>query len=163
MSAEVSLREVVDHLNMLSDESSAYLNKTTGELILPSDEELSAAEEREDVEGCLEWQRVMIEKAREVLDSDDYLKLPSKFDIHEYRVMQEFCYSVNLPQLSEQLLRNIRGSGAFGRFKQAIYSLEIEKDWYRFRDEEYQRIAVEWLEVNGIAYRKDSDAEERRT
>src|SRR5215210_2227462 len=99
MPAVVALREVVDHLNMVGDESSAYLNKTTGELILLSDEELSAAEEQEELEDYPEWQRVMIQKAREVLDSDDYLELPSKFDIHEYRIMEEFCRSISQPQL----------------------------------------------------------------
>lgn len=153
----------MDHLNMVSDESSAYLNKTTGELILLSDEELSAAEEQEDSEDYPEWQREMIEKARQVLDSADYVELPSKFDIHEYRIMEAFCHSVNLPELRDQLLRKIRGSGAFGRFKQAIYSLGIEEDWYRFRDAEYERIAVEWLEENGIAYKRDLIVEERRT
>ena len=160
MPVAVSLREVVDHLNMVGDESSAYLNKTTGELILLSDEELSAAEEQENLEDYPEWQQGMIEKAREVLDSDDYLELPGKFDIHEYRIMEEFCSSVSLPELREQLLRKIRGSGAFGRFKHAIYSLGIEKDWYVFRDAVYERIAVEWLEENGIAYRRDLNAKE---
>ena len=160
MSVAVSLREVVDHLNMVSDESSAYLNKITGELLLLSDEELSAAEEQEESEDYPEWQREMIKKAREVLDSGDYVELPSKFDIHEYRTMEEFCHSVNLPQLREQLLRKIRGSGAFGRFKQAVYSLGIEEEWYRFRDAEYERIATEWLEENGIPYSRDLNAEE---
>ena len=163
MPAVVALREVVDHLNMVGDESSAYLNKTTGELILLSDEELSAAEEQEELEDYPEWQRVMIQKAREVLDSDDYLELPSKFDIHEYRIMEEFCRSISQPQLREQLLQEIRGSGAFGRFKQAIHSLGVAQDWYSYRDAEYERIALEWLEDNEVAYRRDSGAEEQRT
>ncbi len=47
MSVTVSLEEIVDHLNMVGDESSAYLNRKTGELVMLAGEELSAAEERE--------------------------------------------------------------------------------------------------------------------
>ncbi len=101
----------------------------------------------------------MIEKARVVLDSDDYVELPTKFDIHEYRIMEEFCPSLQLPQLRDQLLRKISGSGAFGRFKQAIYSLGIEEDSYQFRNAEYVRIAIEWMEENGIAYTRELNTE----
>ncbi len=162
MVMEVSLREVVDHLHMLSDESSAYLNTKNGEMVLLSDEEMSAAEEHEELGDYLEWQRERIQKAREVQDSDDYLELPTKFDIHEYRIVEEFCLTRKPPQLRDHLLRRIRGGGAFGRFKRAVYSLEIEKEWYRFRDAEYERIAVDWLEVSGISYRRDLSGEAGR-
>ncbi len=155
----VSLREVIDEMNIISDEHSAYLNKRTGELITLSLEELSAAEENDDLTGYPEWQQPMIEKAREVLISDDYLKLPTKFDIHEYRIMEGFCLSIENPQGRHQLLHQIRGGGAFRRFKNTIYSLGIEEDWYRYRDAEYERIAVEWLEANGIEYRRDQNDE----
>ncbi len=39
----VSLREVVEEMNIISDEHSAYLNKRTGELVTLSREELPAA------------------------------------------------------------------------------------------------------------------------
>lgn len=163
MSVTVSLREIVDHLNMISDESSAYLNKLTGELVLVSAEELSAAKEQEDLDDYPEWQRGSIKMAREVQDSEDYQKLPSKFDIHEYRIMEEFCHSVEPQGLRNQLVAQIKGSGAFGRFKQAIYSLGIEKDWYQFRDAEYERVAIEWLEETGIAYHMDLGEGRRRS
>jgi hypothetical protein len=38
-----------------------------------------------------EWQRESIVKAREILDSEDWIALPSKFDIHEYAIMEEFA------------------------------------------------------------------------
>jgi hypothetical protein len=41
-----------------------------------------------------DWQKEMIQKAREVAESDDYLTLPSKYDIHERHIMEEFCYSI---------------------------------------------------------------------
>ena len=163
MSVTVSLEEIVDHLNMVGDESSTYLNRKTGELVVLTDEELTEAEEREDMEDYPEWQRQRIALARDIQDSEDYLELPTKFDIHEYRIVEEFCRSVEPQELREQLLSKIRGSGAFGRFKREIYRLKIETDWYRFRDAELERIAMQWLEANEVAYRRDSDSEDQRT
>jgi hypothetical protein len=127
---------------MAGDESSAHLNRKTGELVMLADEELTAAEEGEDMEDYPEWQRQRIALAREIQDSEDYLELPTKFDIHEYRIVEEFCRSVVPQELREQLLRKIRRGGAFGRFKREIYKLKIEKDWYRFRDAELERIGM---------------------
>jgi len=146
---------VIEHLDMLNDEITAYLNKQTGELVVLSTEELSAAEEGEDPADYPEWQQEAVLKAQEVIASDDWLELPDKFDIHEYNVMEEFCYSVADTQISERLLGQIRGSGAFRRFREAIDFFGIEQDWYRFRSETMERIAVEWLEANQIAYSRD--------
>jgi len=83
MRAIVSIKDVVDEMDIPSDEHSAFLNRHTGELVTLSSEEISAAEEDDNVDDYPEWQQEMIIKAKEVIISDDYLLLPSKFDIHE--------------------------------------------------------------------------------
>ena len=32
----------------------------------------------------------------------------------------------------------------------------IEEEWYRFRQEELEKIAIDWLEANQISYTKDN-------
>jgi hypothetical protein len=88
----------------------------------------------------------MIIKAKEVISSDDFLLLPSKFDIHEYHIMENFCCSVEGDK--------IRGRGAFRRFKDAIKSHGLEEEWYSFRQETLEKIAIDWLEGNHISYTK---------
>jgi len=154
MKTLVSLTDVVDEMDVLSDEHSAFLNRHTGELVTLSREELSAAEEDNDIVDYPEWQHEMIFKAREVIGSDDYLPLPSKFDIHEYHIMEDFCYSVADDKIRGALLDKIRGSGAFRRFKDAIQVNGIEEDWYSFRQEALEKIAIDWLEANQIPYAK---------
>jgi hypothetical protein len=157
MKAIVSLKDIIDEMDTLSDELSGFLNRRTGELITLTSEELSAAEDRdeEDIDEYPEWQQEMIVKAREVIDSDDYLPLPCKFDIHEYRIIEDFCYSLADDMIKENLLHKIKGSGAFRRFKDTIREYGIEKEWYRFRQEELEKIAIDWLEANQISYTKD--------
>jgi hypothetical protein len=95
-----------------------------------------------------------------VLESDDFVALPDKFEIPEYSIMERFCLSLSdeglQEGLQEELLHAIRGSGAFRRFKDAIYRKEIQDDWYRFRDESIKDIAIDFLESEGIAWQDDT-------
>lgn len=166
MAVTVKLADVVDHLEMLSDESVAYLNKRTGELYWLSEEELFTIEEDEeddedeDLVDEPEWLREAKLKAKEVTESDDWLALPSKFDIHEYGIMEEFCRSIEDEEMSKGLVHQIRGSGAFRRFRNAITLIGLEQAWYHFRASALERIAVDWLEENQIAYSRDEISEE---
>lgn len=159
----VKLQDVVDGLEMQADEMSAYLNKRTGELIPVTDEELEEAEDEEldegeeiDLADYPEWQRESILKAKEIIGSEDWIELPSKFDIHEYGIMEEFCRSIADPEVSDGLLSAIRGSGAFGRFRGALEALDLRQEWYDFRATELERIAVEWLDDNQIEYTRET-------
>ena|ERR1035437_177232 len=67
---------------------------TYQELVTLSSEELSAAEEDDNIDEYPKWQQDMIIKAKEVINFDDYLLLPSKFDIHEYHIIEAFYCSV---------------------------------------------------------------------
>ncbi|MEK6280202.1 MAG: UPF0158 family protein [Acidobacteriota bacterium] len=156
----VKLRDVVDGLDMAGDEMSAYLNKRTGEVVPITNEELEAAEEEEeeeeeDLADRPEWQQESIMQAREIIGSEDWIELPSQFDIHEYSIMEEFCRSIADPKLSERLLGTIRGSGAFRRFRGALEVLNLQQDWYDFRAAELEKIAVAWLEENEIEFTRE--------
>jgi len=151
MTLVVSLRDFVGEMQMLSDDRHAYLNKVTGELITISDDDVAMAESDE-ADELLEWQDELVEAAKKVLSSDEYLEIPSAFDIHEYEIMERFCLSFPDEKISDVLLGKIRGSGAFRRFKDTIYRYGIEKEWFRFRDEAYKEIAISWLEEKGFAY-----------
>jgi len=162
MKPVVSLREIVNEMDVFSDENYAYLNRRTGELVTIREEEIAIAEEDYDLTEFPEWQHDLIEKTREVLESNDYIPLPSKFDIHEYAIMERFCYSIKDEELSEELIYQIKGSRAFRRFKDAIHRHNIAEDWYLFRQQALEEIAVEWLEAHGIAYRREDEAAEGR-
>ena len=157
MKVIVSVKDIVDEMDVPSDNFSSFLNRQTGELVTLTSEDLSAAEDgnEEDIDEYPQWQQKMIIKAKEVIGSDDYLPLPSKFDIHEYRIMEDFCSSVEDDEIREDLLYKIKGSGAFRRFKDAIHVHGIEDEWYRFRQDELEKIAIDWLEINQITYNRD--------
>jgi hypothetical protein len=152
----VSLQSVVNEMDVLSDEVTAYINKKTGELYSVTEEEVGILERGyEEDEFIPEWQRETLPKVREVLESGDFVLLPDKFEIHEYSIMERFCLSLSDEGLQDELLNAIRGSGAFRRFKDAIYRKDIQDDWYRFRDQALKRIAIDFLEAEGIPWQDD--------
>ena len=178
MAIVVSLRDLVDELQTLSHESHVYLKKSTGKAISIRDddfemvrnmEEFDEIEEENDdsefvndFDGYSDLETEFFQDVKNVLLlDDDYLKLPSKFDVDEYEIMERFCLSVSDKKISDVLLGKIRGSGAFRRFKDTIYRYRIEEDWFRFRDEAYKEIAISWLESHGFAYTDDMNRREK--
>lgn len=154
----IRLKDVIENMDAVGDEIKIFLNIRTGEFVTLSTEELGAAEDGEDIENFPEWQQAVIQQAEAVLFTNDYRELPTKFDIHEYAIMENFCYTVEDEALSRRLLNGIRGRGAFRYFKDTVYQFGIERDWYQFREQAFKKIAIEWLQSNEIAY-TDEEAE----
>jgi hypothetical protein len=163
MSLPAKLKDVIDALEEAGYGHPHYLDRRTGQIFLITNEEMEAAEEDEPISDYPEWQRDSILKAREILGSEDFVVMPDQFEINEYRIMEDFCLSFEDREIGEDLLRQIKGSGAFGRFKHAIYSLGVEKAWYQFRSSEFERIATDWLEQEEIPYTRDDEIEAKKS
>ena len=153
MTISVKLDDIIDGMECQSDESNSYLNKRTGTVVSISDEEMQAAEDNDPIEDFPEWQQDLIKIAKEILqETGDYIGLPSKFDIDEYSIMERFCLSIDDPEISDTLYSLIKGSGAFRRFKDALYEYDLSDDWYKYRNNALKEIAIEWCQENGIEF-----------
>lgn len=148
----VKLKDLIEGLDFQSEERSSFLNRTTGEVVSITDEELRAAEEAQPLEDFPDWQHDAIRIAGEILETDHYLQLPDRFAIHEYQIMERFCLSVDEDDLRDDLCDAIRGRGAFRRFKDRVQAYGIAEEWYRYRDAALREIAVAWCEAHGITY-----------
>lgn len=154
MAAVISLREVIEALQMQSDDCVSYLDPDTGEIITVTLEERELAEETEEsLEDVPEWQRQMLPKVRAALASDRCLQLPDRFEIHEWSIMDEFAQTRDSERMREELLDAIHGAGAFRMFRSTIRRLGIENSWYKFREEALAEIARNWLEEHKLPYR----------
>jgi len=152
----VKLDDVVEALDSATEELTYYLDKRTAEIVLITDEDIQAAEDDELISEYSDWQRDSILKAREVLgESEQFIPLPDQFEIHEYKIMEDFCRDFEDQQVGKELLRLVKGSGAFRRFKNAINEMGVNKAWYAFKQRELEKIAIEWLEENEIPYSRE--------
>ena len=148
----VKLSDLIEGMDFQSDEQSSFLNLTTGEVVSITDEELRAAEEDAPLEDFPDWQHDAIRFARDIVETDHYLPLPDRFEIHEYSIMERFCLSVDDEDMRDDLCDAIRGRGAFRRFKDRMQLYGMAEEWYRYRDEALREIAVAWCEEHGIPY-----------
>lgn len=152
---KVSLKDIVDALEMQSDEDFYFLDRQTGKVEFVSREVLGIAEDGGTIDDVLEWQEDQFEVAEARLaDWDRFEKLPTKHDIHEWEIMREFADSVEPERLSDELQNAIRGAGAFRYFKDTLRRYRREQDWYAFRAAALRQIAIDWCEQNGIEYNK---------
>jgi len=153
MAIRVKLDDIIEGLEFQSDESSSFLNTKTGEVILMTDYAMRAAEDDEPLEEVPDWEQDLVAIAGEILaETDQYIQLPTKYDIDEYSIMEKFCMSLNNQKISDILCDLISGSGAFRRFKDAIYKYGVEDEWYKYRNNAIKEIAIEWCREHNIEF-----------
>lgn len=153
MTAEVSLQDIVAAMDLPNAEWASYLDPVTGEIVTVTDEDRRLLEEGGGVEGLPAWQREMLPKVREALESERFLQLPTSFDIHEWAIMERFAHSRSTLTERDELLAAIHGAGAFRKFRRSVQELGIEEDWYGFRQSTFEGSAKAWLEAHNIPYK----------
>ena len=132
---KIKLDDVIEALEFVNDgmDAGAYLNPKTYEIVYIDDYIDISSEKKEEI-------------------YDEYISLPSKYYIDEYSMMEEFIETIDDVKLYNQLYIAINGKGAFRRFKDTCINFDIIDDWYRFRDEKYKELAIEWCKDNNIEY-----------
>lgn len=90
-----------------------------------------------------------------------YLPLPSQFDIHEYRVMEDYIRELDDNALANRLANAIRGKGAFRRFKNTLISCGKIQSWYDYRDQYYWQFARKWCRAHDIEFVDDQKENNR--
>ena len=104
---KVKLGVILDAIEMADDNYTYFLDLETGESVFLADELITGL----DNEGLED----------EIEESPErYLRLPTKFEIHEYHIMEEFIWTLK-GEKADKLERAIRGRGAFRRFKDMVF------------------------------------------
>ncbi len=132
---KVKLSEVIDALDFTNDEIEYYYNPDNGEIFMSNIGEFEDLNEDELDE--------LFEKS---------IMLPTRYDINEYEMMEDFAETIEDTRLQNQLYISLNGSGAFRRFKDTCINFDIINDWYKFRDEKYKELAINWCKENNIEF-----------
>ena len=153
----VSIKAIVDELEFQSPEVSSYLNTKTGAIeMLIGDDERRAMEV---LEGGLAPEESdlppeIITLVEAIHDgSDDIIQLPDSFDIHEYSLIEDFCFRIEDPEIKEIMLDVIRGTGAFRRFRDNAERFDLMEDWYAYRTSRLTELAKDWCDDNDIPWK----------
>jgi hypothetical protein len=147
----VKLSEVAGNIDAQSDEMAFYIHRSTGEILLVENDVLAAIHKGRTPYAMIGSEE-MIEDARRVAASKDFIALPHQRDFDGYGVMAALCRTVEDDRLRAHLETAISGKGAFRRFKDTVHRYSIEQRWYAFHNEALGGFAREFLDENGIAY-----------
>jgi hypothetical protein len=154
MPLPVKLQDVIAEMDIASHTFKAFINRKTGDLTTLTETMIEEAESGLDFE---EEDDETVPSPKEVLESDDYLELPDKDDIHEWSIMERFSGSVEKDAWREELLTAIHGRGAFRIFRDSIHRLGIEENWHAFRNEALSEIARDFLLAHDIPFIEGSE------
>lgn len=136
---KIKLQTVTDAIEQASEAYLMYYDLKTKETVyLPdawvtgeTDEELAAQMEKE---------------------PERFLPFPTKYEIHEYSIMESFVDYLPPGKIKSELSGAIRDKGAFRRFKQSIRFYGIEQLWYDYRANAYRELAERWCRDNEMEW-----------
>lgn len=136
---KIMIQQVIDAIEQANDGCTGFWDSQTGEIVWLWDEN-SFVEQNEELAELIEN------------NTSRFYCLPTKFEIHEYSIMESFVEYLPNGRIKGELSDAIRGKGAFRRFKQSVCYHGIEQLWYDYRSEVYQEKAVRWCADNEIEY-----------
>lgn len=136
---KINLNVVLDAIEAADDNYTYFLDMETGESVFLVDELVTGL----DNEG-------LDDEIQE--NFGRYLRLPTRFEIHEYNIMEQFIWSLPEGRQQNMLERAIQGRGAFRRFKDMVCNLGLEKKWFQYEADTYKKMAIEWCRDQEIEY-----------
>ncbi len=135
---KIKLQQVIYAIEEADDNWTGFYDSQTGETVWLGDRDFD--DDYEETEELIET------------SENRFFRFPTKFDIHEYSIMEDFVDDLPAGAIRNELMNAIRGRGAFRRFKDGIYYHGIEQQWYDYQAEAYKRIAIRWCRDEGLEY-----------
>ena len=114
---KIKLEQVIEAIETANEAFIYFYDTQTGETVYLQDEMITG--ERDEA----------LEELIEISPRGRFLRFPTKYDIHEYSIMESFIESLPSGAARQELAHAIHGKGAFRRFKNGIYYHHIEQQW----------------------------------
>ena len=132
----VTLSKIVEGLEMVDDIIDCYYNPEKDEIFLSNIGEYEELTEDE-IDDLFEKSII----------------LPTQYEIYEYQIMVDFIETIYNLEIKNNLQRLIQGKGAFRRFKDYCFEMNIIQEWYNYRDKRYKEIAIDLCKQNELEYK----------
>lgn len=137
----IPLKQVIQAIEEANEVFTSFWDKKTGKTVYLADPLMTDMTEEDEA------------LAAEMEDTPErFLRFPTKYEIHQYRIMEDFIDQLPPGKAQEELAYAIRGKGAFRRFKQSVRYHGLEQRWYDYLAESYRELAIRWCEEVGLEY-----------
>lgn len=143
-SKPVYLEDIADAFEECMDGWAQFLDTRTGEIVALAEDPYMACEEDQEL-----WE--------EIDETDDYVRLPNQYELHEKGIMEKFAYESGNERVSEVLFDALRRRHPYRCFKDKINDLGISRIYYDYRNQTYINIAEEWCRNHHVPYRRKED------
>jgi|GEM_PF-2712157 len=135
------LENIVDELELISDDGVSFLHKMTGELIHFNSYELK--------NNLRNPTKTKIDSGKKDFAETDYLKLPTKNEIDEYGLMLNFLRNNPNKNISEEIADLEKDHNVnYWQLRNVILHHNIGNEWYKYKREAFQKIAINWCNKN---------------
>ena len=151
---KVKLDDLLESLEFTNESHTSFLNKFTGEIhLIPDELKLYVEQEEFDENELPEWEKEILLLYKDITARpENYTELPDSFYIDMYSIMERFILSLRDVKIRNQIYYEIKGTGAFRRFREAIEKFGILDEWYRYKDQALRETAIVWCAENGLEY-----------
>jgi hypothetical protein len=140
MPKPVYLEDIAAAFESCMDEWSQFLNTKTGEIVsVPDDPGLTGLDEDEEL-----WE--------EIEEADYFIRLPSQYELHEKRIMEDFTDTCTRSNVANRLWRALNSRHPYRAFKDAINDTGMANKYYDFRSLTFRRMAEEWCRDHKVRY-----------
>lgn len=151
------IEQIAEAMQRNDDELSYYYHVPSGRVILLQHEFLQKAEgcdEDERFEDVTDWRKdSLLEALHLIWHEDEYLPIPYADGRDDYGLMKRFINEAPIkPGARDLLEESIQGSGAFRRFKDTLRRVDLEEEWFTFKDKTYRAKARGWCNEHGIQW-----------
>lgn len=147
---KINLEDIVNELELISDDGNSFFDKSTGQLFHISTRELEYAESGKEINPFLyKWQIEKINTVREMLKSNQYIQLPTKNEINEHGLMINFLRNYPNQKLKDEVANLEQDNNInYWQLRNVILQYNIGDEWYRYKREAFKKIAIDWCDKN---------------
>ena len=160
MENAVKLSKIIEELGQM-DGMEIYLHRPTGTIyyFFEGESEFSTVYSAAQIANLPPKEKEKVEIAFSFEEHEaDFVLLPSKYEVNEYGIMEDFCDAINNEMVQNTLWNSIQGRGAFRKFRNTIDRFKLTNQWYAFKERAFFEVAIEWCIDNEIAYIDDRPA-----
>ena len=150
----VNIEDLIEVFGNMIDGIMYLYDKINAEIIEINVQYIDLAEsylDGESIEGLSDWEIATVYETVAVLENnEDYVFLPNKYEINDYRFMAKFSYTRAKKKHRIRLMDALGDRPSMLLFRRIIKELKLEQEWKTFKREEYLSIALDWCERNAI-------------
>jgi len=139
---KINIYDVIEAIELADGYGTGYINiKTNEKEFVPEDESLYFGD---------------IDELYDKIDGHNWVRVP---EINDYEIMTKFVLELDSKEQSEKLYDILHQRKAYRNFKDAIYEMGIEDDYYDYYELQIEKLAENWLKDN-VDYIDEFDDED---